>query len=281
MRKFKLFAIMLSVAVALSFFTGCGANDSKSGENVIAKDTLKTVLENGKIVVGVRAKFPPIGFINPESGNIEGLVIDLINLYAEKLGVKVEFKDVDWSALIPGLLKGDFDIVAAHMTRSIPRTVSIALSDPYLITGTVAILPVKSNVKKYADLNNSNMTIASTEGNVYIKLIQEKFPKANLKIFQSKMEWSEALKTGRIDCVMESAIAASDMFKLYPGEFKLIPEGFYETETYGFAVGYGEWGFKNSIDLFLQEIKLSGKYAELYKKWMNRDWDPDSKLGSI
>ena len=269
--KAKILFLSLAAALFLSL-AGCG--DSKSTAADASKDTLQQVVENGKIVVGVRARFPPIGQINPTTGEVEGLVIDLINLYADKLGVEVELKNVEWSALIPGLINKNFDVLACHMTRTVARTASIVLSDPFFLTGTTAIIPADSKLSSWDQLNKEGVKIGVTEGSNYINVIEKNFPNAKMSVFAGKIEWTEALKAGRIDCVIESEIAGLDMMKIYPDEFAFLPDGYFSTETYGFTARYGDWGFLNSFNLFLQEIKLNGEYAKIYKKWMGQEWNP-------
>ncbi|MEL7556726.1 MAG: ABC transporter substrate-binding protein [bacterium] len=270
--------LLVCLGVMVACLAGCGKQNASVVET---KDTLQKIIENGKIVVGVRARFPPIGQINPATNEIEGLVIDLINFYAQQLGVKVELRNVEWAALIPGLTNKDFDMLACHMTRTVARTASIALSDPFFLTGTTAIIPAASKLTTWSDLNSKDVSIGITEGNVYINVIEKNFPNAKMVTFAGKIEWTEALKAGRISCVLDSELAGRDMMKLYPGVFKLLPDDFLDTETYGFSFRYGDWGFKNSLDLFLQEIKQNGKYGEIYKKWMGMDWKPSTIANAL
>lgn len=272
---FSIIMILLMVFMLAS----CGQKADTTAE--ATKDTLQKIVENGKMVVGVRARFPPIGQVNAETGEIEGFVIDLINLYGSKLGVTVELKNVEWSALIPGLLNKDFDCLACHMTRTIPRTASIAMSDPFILTGTVAVTRSDSNLEKWDDLNNKDVKIGITEGNVYIDIIEARFPEAQMLTFSGKSEWTEALKTGRIDCILDGEFAGLDMMNVYPGSFRILPDGYLDTETYGFSCRYEDLAFKNSFDIFLQEIKASGEFSELYKKWIGKEWVPNTISSSF
>lgn len=121
--------------------------------------------------------------------------MDLINLYAQKLGVEVEFKQVEWAALIPGLTSGDTDVVADSLTRTVPRSASLNLSNPFFLTGTTALLRAdEENLKTWEDLNSPDVKLGITEGTVYADTCAELFPEAEILTFQSKTEWFEALK---------------------------------------------------------------------------------------
>ena len=81
--------LMISVAAVMIFtmlaFTGCGSDDS---EDTASKDT---------IVIGLDDTFAPMGF-RDEDGNLVGFDIDLANAVAKELGMKAEFKPIDWDA---------------------------------------------------------------------------------------------------------------------------------------------------------------------------------------
>lgn len=268
----KVTALALALGM-LACMSACGSSGSPS-DATAEKDALQRIMEEGKIAVGIEAAHPPISNTDTTTGEIYGLSVDLINLYAEKLGVEVEFKQVEWAALIPGLTSGDTDVIADSLTRSVPRSAAINLSDPFFLTGTTAILRADdTRLTTWDDLNSADVKLGITEGTIYADLIAEQFPNAEMVTFQSKTEWSEALKAGRIDCVIEEECTLLDRMEVYPGEFKLFPDDYLSFETYGFAVPYGETGLQYSLNLFLQEIKINGEYAALYEKWTGQTWE--------
>lgn len=268
LKKAAVCVLTLSMTIGLA---GCGSSGSSDAET----DVLAKIMEDGKIVVGIEAAHPPISNTDTSSGEISGLSVDLINLYAEKLGVEVEFKQVEWAALIPGLTSGDTDVIADSLTRTVARSAALNLSDPFFLTGTTALLRADDNtLTTWDDLNNADVKLGITEGTVYADVIADKFPNAEMLTFQSKTEWAEALKAGRIDCVIEEECTLLDRMSVYPDEFKLFPDDYLDYETYGFACGYGETGLQQSLNLFLQEIKINGEYAELYNKWTGKTWEP-------
>lgn len=264
--------VAFALAAVMCFcLVGCGSTGTAAAE----KDTLTKIMEKGKIVVGIEAQHPPVSYTNPETGEISGLIVDLVNLYAEKLGVTVEFKQVEWSALIPGLNSGDTDIIADSLTRTVARSAALYLSDPYFLTGTTAITRADdTRFTKWEDLNSPDVKIGFTEGTVYADIVAAKFPKAEIVTFQSKTEWCEGLKAGRVDAIVEEQCTLVDRMSVYPGEFKLFPQSYLDFETYGFAARYGDAGLQQSINIFLQEIKVNGEYAALYEKWCGTEWVP-------
>lgn len=267
----KLIALVLAVCMVFAL-CACGASQTTTAAQ---DDTLSKVMEKGKIVVGIEAQHPPVSYTNPDTGEISGMVVDLMELYASKLGVEIEWKQVEWSALVPGLTSGDTDMIADSLTRTVPRSASLCLSDPFFLTGTTAITRADdTRFKNWDDLNSADVKIGFTEGTVYADIVAAKFPKAEIVTFQNKTEWCEGLMAGRVDAIVEEQCTLVDRMSVYPGEFKLFPQNYLDFETYGFAARYGDVGLQNSLNLFLQEIKINGEYAALYEKWTGTKWEP-------
>jgi len=259
-------AIVVVTVIALLFGVGIV---TVAGNNT----TLGKIVERAELVAVVDASFPPIVYTDPGSGNIVGLAVDLLKGYADALGVKLTLVDTEWSGVLPALLSSKVDMVGCHLTRTVARTARVSFTDPFFLTGTTAVMVADAPFNSYADLNSRDIKIGVTQGNVYIPLIQEMFPEAQMLEFPSKAEWTEALRTGRIDAVIDAEVAAADMFKRYPGVFKTMPQ-YMNTETYGFASRLGDYALRDSLNLYFQEIKISGRYAEIYNKWMGKPWQP-------
>ncbi|MFP3185556.1 MAG: transporter substrate-binding domain-containing protein, partial [Paraburkholderia sp.] len=80
----------LTLAVSLAGFTGTA---SAQGANVLQ--------------VATDATFPPMEFT--ENGARTGFDIDMMNALAEAMGKTVQWTDIDFKGLIPGLIAHRFD----------------------------------------------------------------------------------------------------------------------------------------------------------------------------
>src|SRR3982751_1386288 len=79
---------------------------------VAQSDTLASVKQKGKIVVGVKADYKPFGYTDP-SGKIIGLEPDLAQDVADALGVKLELEPVVSSNRMQFLQQGKIDLMIA------------------------------------------------------------------------------------------------------------------------------------------------------------------------
>ena len=122
-KKFGILTIVIFLMGIL--LTGCGQTQK-------SKDTSwDDIKSKGKSIVGLDDSFPPMGF-RDEKGQIVGFDIDMAKAVAEKLGVKVEFKPVDWDGVILSLNNKDIDVIWNGLSISEERKKQIDFSEVYL-----------------------------------------------------------------------------------------------------------------------------------------------------
>src|SRR5438477_10300136 len=88
-------------------------------------DTLASVKQKGKLVVGVKADYKPFGYSDP-SGKIVGLEFDLANDVGKRLGVPVEFVPVIAYNRREVVMTDGIDLMIAKMAYYAYRAGSIA-----------------------------------------------------------------------------------------------------------------------------------------------------------
>ena len=132
----KLLSLLLVAAMGLSL-VGCGGSDN--GSKSESKSDLEYVKDKGTLVVGV-TDFAPMDY-KDESGNWIGFDADMASAFAESLGVKAEFVEIDWDNKIMELDGKTIDCVWNGMTLTDEVTSSMACSDAYCNNAQVVIVP--------------------------------------------------------------------------------------------------------------------------------------------
>lgn len=123
----------------------------------------------GKIVVGTTGSAPPTSMIDA-GGNLAGYDIDLMTKVGQDLGVDVEFVQLDWAGLLPGLISGRFDAVASGVSRSKERLENpdLIMLEPYNVNGTTVIsLASNTEINGWADVCGKPM--GAVRGSHYVK----------------------------------------------------------------------------------------------------------------
>ena len=97
--------------------------------SLFENNKLQSVKSSGELVVLTRSS-PTTYYESPEG--LAGLEFDLVNGFADFLGVKARFVVAEkFSDIIPGLIKGDADMAAAGLTITDSRRRHVKFSPPY------------------------------------------------------------------------------------------------------------------------------------------------------
>ncbi len=124
-----------------------------SGTAVSAEDDgeVKTIKDNGKLVVGI-TDFEPMDYKN-ESGEWIGFDADLAREFAKSLGVEAEFIEIDWDNKALELDAGSIDCVWNGMTLTDEVKSAMSCSNPYCNNAQIVVLP-KDKVDAYPDVES-------------------------------------------------------------------------------------------------------------------------------
>ena len=71
---------------------------------------------NGTLVMATNAAFPPYETIDTNSGNIVGIDVDIMQAVCDKLGMKLEIKDMKFEEILPAVQSGRADVGVAGIT---------------------------------------------------------------------------------------------------------------------------------------------------------------------
>ena len=143
----KILALLLTLTMCLPL-TACGDSDL-----VDQADTgdLAYIQDKGTLIVGI-TEFEPMDY-QDSNGNWIGFDADMAAAFAESLGVKVEFKVIDWGEKVDELNSKTIDVVWNGMTLNDEVKGSMETSNPYFNNAQVVIVK--------ADAANRYQTVGS------------------------------------------------------------------------------------------------------------------------
>ena len=119
MNQKKIFSIILASLVTLAITSMSFAG------------TLSEIVKRGELRVAVQSGAAPYAFFD-KNGVQAGSMIDFTQGMADSMGVKLKTLEFDWDGLIPALLSGKADILAADMTPTLKRALKITFTDPWI-----------------------------------------------------------------------------------------------------------------------------------------------------
>lgn len=263
MKRKLAFVAAIWVILAL-VLTGCGAKPS-------AGDALSEIKEKGRFVVGLDDSFPPMGFRN-EAGEIVGFDIDLAKEVAERMGVEVEFKPVDWDGVLLSLKNKDIDLIWNGLTITEERAKEIDFSKPYLENRQIIIVRTEAVVNGKADLvgkvvglqMGSSSESALNADEETLKTLQE------VRKYANNTEALLDLQAGRLDAVVVDEIVGRYYIAKRPGVYRILEDNF-GSEEYGVGVRKEDESFKAELDRVLDEMKEDGTTERISQEWFGED----------
>ena len=254
----KLVALVLVAVMGLSM-VGCGKKDSSND----SKSDLEYVKEKGTLVVGV-TDFAPMDY-KDDSGNWIGFDADMASAFAESIGVKAEFVEIDWDNKIMELDGKTIDCVWNGMTLTDEVTSSMACSDAYCNNAQVVIVP-KDKADKYQTVDSiKELTFAVEAGSAGED--QAKELGLNYTAVKAQADALMEVAAGTSDAAIIDSLMAAAMVGEGTGYDKLTYTVGLNSEEYGV-------GFRKDSDLvaelnkFFADSKADGsmeKCAETYK----------------
>ena len=251
-----------------------GAVVSFSAVNTAAADFTASLLKPGTIVVGTTGSAPPMTMIGPD-GQLAGYDIDVMNQVGKDLGLKVEFVQLDWTGLLPGLAARRFDVVASGVTRTKERLSSpdFVIVSPYIIDG-VSITKLASNtsIKGWADVCGKHM--GTIRGSAESQLVMTVVPSGCITNVTQYPGWTEMaldLKNGRIDWIGQNYLGPAYAAK-QDSSLVVIPDVKSPT-TMGVAVAGSEADLAKQIDALMVKYRGDGTLDALTKKWYGQTMD--------
>ncbi len=155
-----------------------------------------------EIHMATNAQFPPYEYYENEV--IVGIDAEFAAAIADKLGMKLVIDDMDFDSIITAVQTGKADFGMAGMTVTEDRLEKINFTTSYAKGVQVIIVPEGSEIKTVDDLYKEGAeylvgTQKGTTGDIYA---EDDFGADRVMKYASGNEAVQALKTGKVDCVI-------------------------------------------------------------------------------
>ena len=228
------------------------------------------VLDKDVILVGTEATYPPFEYRN-EKNQVVGYDIDVVEAIAKHLGKKVEIVDMSFDGLIPALMTGKVDLVAAGMTNTEERRKKVNFSSVYYdIENAFVVRADDSSITKLDDLKGKIATVQI--GTAQDTFITNTGLPAEIKRFQKNDDALMEIKVGRGDfCVVNLTVANAFLRnnKTFEEDLKIGFRNKIHREGEGIALGLpkGDEALLNAVNGAIETMKNNGEFDSIKKKY--------------
>ena len=235
-------------------------------------DKLDKVLADGKVRCGVVLDFPPMGFRDSNNKPV-GMDVDMCADLAKAMGVEYEVVGLTWAERIPSIISGKVDVAIASSSDTLERAQTVGFTIPYMVFRFQALLSKDAKVNSWEDLKD--VKVGAAVGTTYeseflaYKEANWKGAKGSYSSFQSENESFLAVSQGQVDAVIVTDTAAANVIE--SGKFKgfqLGPVAPFGEDIVGMMTLRKEYGWINYLNLFINRQVRTGRFQELYGKWI-------------
>lgn len=245
------------------------AETTKAAAEIDPNSRLAKIKAAGKITLGTAPDFAPWEFKDVSSGKTEyvGSDIELAKYIAEQLGVELEIKPMEFSAIQQGLASGTIDMGISGFAYTEERAETLGLSERYNMNGKEGqgLLVLKDQAGSYTKAEDfAGKKVAAQNASLQQTLVQTQLPSdVNLQLITAVTDGVMMLTTGKVDALAVSGDNGVSLSKTYPeiamAEFKFA----YDSDGNVAAVQKGEDELLAAINEIIVDVNEKG----LYEQW--------------
>jgi polar amino acid transport system substrate-binding protein len=215
------------------------------------------------IRVGTDATFPPFEY--SENGKRTGFDVELIEAIAQAMNRKVEWVDIDFKGLIPGLLAKRFDVAASAIYITEERRQVVAFTDSYYPGGLV-IMTRKGDaaIKGPEDLKGRKVTVQV--GTKSVGFLKDNFPAVERVEVEKNQEMFQLVEIGRADAAVTGKPAAK-VYARTRGTLQVLDKPL-TVEEYGYAIRKDDTDLLRQFNDALKKLKADGTHQKLVDKYL-------------
>lgn len=243
--------------------TGCeSANEPKTA--------LQKIQQRGYVIVGTAGDYRPMTFKEAD-GTYWGFDIDLAEMIAKDMGVKVSYVPTSWPTLTKDVLtEGYMDFAIGGITITEKRKQEMLMSDGYLHNGKTILCRASEAERFHSldDVNQADVTVMVNPGGQ-----NEVFARTHLtnvkaiKVHERNEEIPTLIAEGQADVMITEILEApyyvqNDKRLAAP----LLSQPFTDGEV-GVLLSPDNQAVLDHINALIQRIKSDGSLKKLHEKY--------------
>ncbi|GKS75987.1 ABC transporter substrate-binding protein [Acidovorax sp. SUPP950] len=249
MKMFKTIATVVAMCAAFS----------------VQARTLEAVKKDGKIIIATEGQFAPFNYF--QGTQLTGFEIEVANLVAKKMGLKVEWKTLGFDALLTGLAQDRWDAVIASHGVTEERAKAVTFATPHYCSGGM-IIATDPKIRTAKDLTGK--IVAVQTGTSYLENVQKVAGIKEMKNFPTDVDARSALTSKRVDAWVTDKFVAKEVVAKNPKAGLKLGDMLF-IEKIAPAVSKGNTGLADAWNKAFAEVLADGSYAAVSQKYFNED----------
>jgi putative glutamine transport system substrate-binding protein len=254
----KYLYVIAVVFFMLLTFGACSGDDAQ----------VKAIRERGVLRVGVKVDVPNFGYMNPDTGEIEGMEVDLARALAKEIlgdGSAIRLVNITAQTRGPMLDNGEIDLVIATFTVTEERKTLFNFSRPYYNDELGYLVQSGAPVEHPGELDGK--TIGVAQAGTAKRALEDECALLGVNVTINQYASYPEVKDALIGGMVEAFVAdKSILFGYLDEECVLLEEGF-NPQQYCVASKLENDKLAAYIDGLLDMMEKNGALDAICEKW--------------
>jgi ABC-type amino acid transport substrate-binding protein len=237
---------------------------------------LDRITRTQELRVCIWPEYYAISYKNPQTGELEGIDIDVAKELAKELQAELQFVETSFAAFIADLQADKCDIGMFGVGATLARAKAVEFSQPYIVTSIYGVTQKDHpEIDSWADLDQEGIVVAVQLGSYVETFMRDYLQNAEVMPVQPPATREGEVAAGRADILMTDYPIAKKLEALHDWTQIIAPDEPLAVTPYAYVVAPGDQTWLNYIDLFVDTIKRDGRLMKFAQK---HQLDPIVKL---
>lgn len=234
-----------------------------------ADEVWQRIQARGVFTVATDASYPPFASVD-ENGSLFGFDVDLGDEIGRRWGVRVEFENITYDALLGTLISGRDDTVISAFVPQPERTRDVAFTRSYFVSGTAVVIRADDGRRLTGDPAQwaAGKTLSveyGAGGDALARQWARRVPGITILPRPAAPEALLVVEERQADAALVDAISAYGFLRGHPALALAGP--LLEPEPYVIAVSDKSRTLFRELEQALQAMEADGTLPALRVKW--------------
>lgn len=216
---------------------------------------------NGTLRVIVNNELKPFGYI--KNGKLVGYDVEILTLFAEEYGYRLDITSVPFQSLLAGVSGGAYQLGISGLTITEERKETFDFSDTYHNEDIIYVVAGDGD-----GLNAfRRVELGAVTGSLYGGYCRELFPNAHISEFNNFSDVLMALRQGKVDGTMLDR-PNFNAVKRTDSKLSAVNVPQYSVEIgFGFQKTEEGYALQAQMNSFLDKLRADGRLDSMLDKW--------------
>lgn len=258
--------LLPAIASAAALFVACATSAQAQACKSPVPDS--ALVKKGTLIMSTNPTLPPMQFVD-QSGALKGMRVELGEAIAKRLCLTPEYVRIEFSAMIPGLQAGRWDVINTGIFYTDERARLMQMlqyEDQAISISTAKGNPLK--IGKPEDLSGKTIGVEiggfeERKARELDKQLTDKGVKGmTIRTFENFAMAYQALRAGQVEVALSIDSTAAEYQKR--GDFDRVLHGLFPTPV---ALAAKNRDLANAVAKVLNDMKADGSFQKLFDQY--------------